>query len=112
MNGEVIIGAEQDLPGCVNAPVLLQEVVRACSEGDRLKQPVLTLLSILAEYSQTAVELDDHAMRLFALRMGLFRMNNDDLKKSLDYEAKKVKAMIAEIDQEKPTEEQGAGNGK
>lgn len=89
--GTVIIGSEQDLPGCIKAPVLLQEVIRACSEGNNLKEPVMRFLSTLAEFAQTAVTLDSHAMKLFALRLGLFNMNNDDLKKALSFEAKKVK---------------------
>ena len=90
-----IIGAEQDLPGCIKAPVLLQEVIRACSEGNNLKQPVMTFLAILAEFAQTAVTLDSHAMKLFALRLGLFNMSNEDLKKALSFEAKKLKEELA-----------------
>ena len=91
----VIIGKEQDLPGCVNAPVLLQEIARACLEGDR--EPIMRTITILAEFAQTAVDLDHPAMKLFALRLGLFKMpSSDELKKAIMRETKAVAELLWE----------------
>lgn len=86
-----IIGEEEDLEGCVAAPVLLQEIVRSCSEHEALKKPVMTMLRILAEMAQYAAQRNDHGMNFFALRLGLFPMPQEDLKKAIGYELQKLK---------------------
>lgn len=87
-----IIGKEEDLEGCVAAPVLLQEIVRSSSEQEALKKPVMAMLRIFAEMAQYAAHRDDPGMNFFALRLGLFPMPKDELKKSLDYELQRLKA--------------------
>lgn len=87
-----IIGKEEDLEGCVAAPVLLQEIVRSCSEQEAIKKPVMTMLRIFAEMAQYAAHRNDPGMNFFALRLGLFPMSQEDLKKALDYELQRLKA--------------------
>ena len=91
--GVPIIGKEEDVAGCVMAPVLLQEIVRSCSEGEPLKKPVTTMLQILAELAQYVSESQrDPQVTIIALRLGLFPMPQDQLKKALDYEFARLKA--------------------
>jgi len=80
---------DQDLPGCVCAPILLMEMARACSVD--IRQPIQTLLEILAELAQHAVNKDDPALNVIALRMGLFKIPPDKLKSSLEREMARVK---------------------
>lgn len=88
-----IICKEEDVAGCVMAPVLLQEIVRSCSEGEPLKKPVTTMLQILAELAQYVSEGQrDPQVTIIALRLGLFPMPQDQLKKALDYEFARLKA--------------------
>lgn len=88
-----IIGKEEDVAGCVMAPVLLQEIVRSCSEGEPLKKPVTTMLQILAELAQYVSESQrDPQVTIIALRLGLFPMPQDQLKKALDFEFARLKA--------------------
>lgn len=88
-----IIGKEEDVVGCVSAPVLLQEIVRSCSEGEPLKKPVMTMLQILAELAQYVSERKrDPQVTIIALRLGLFPMPQDQLKKALDFEFARLKA--------------------
>lgn len=89
-----IIGKEEDLEGCVAAPVLLQEIVRSCSEQEALKKPVMTMLQIFAEMAQYAAQRNDPGMNFFALRLGLFPMPNEDLKKALDHELQRLKTLL------------------
>lgn len=91
-----IIGKEEDIEGCVTAPVLLQEIIRGCSEKEPLKKPVMTMLHILAELAQYASEKQDPVLNIIALRLGLFPMPNDQLKKALDYELKRTNALVAQ----------------
>ena len=87
-----IIGKEEDVAGCVMAPVLLQEIVRSCSEGEPLKKPVTTMLQILAELAQYVSEGQrDPQVTIIALRLGLFPMPQDQLKKAIDYEFARLK---------------------
>ena len=90
--GIPIIGKEEDIDGCVMAPVLLQEIVRSCSEQEAIKKPVMAMLRIFAEMAQYAAHRDDPGMNFFALRLGLFPMPKDELKKALDYELQRLKA--------------------
>lgn len=87
-----IIGKEEDLEGCVAAPVLLQEIVRSCSEQEALKKPVMAMLRIFAEMAQYAAHRDDPGLNFFALRLGLFPMPQEELKKALDHELQRLKA--------------------
>ena len=91
--GIPIIGKEEDTAGCVMAPVLLQEIVRSCSEGEPLKKPVTTMLQILAELAQYVSEKQrDPQVTIIALRLGLFPMPQEKLKKALDFEFARLKA--------------------
>lgn len=82
-----IIGKEEDVAGCVSAPVLLQEIMRSCSEAEPLKKPVSTMLQILAELAQYVSERQrDPQVTIIALRLGLFPMTQEQLKKALDFE--------------------------
>lgn len=88
-----IIGKEEDVAGCIMAPVLLQEIVRSCSEGETLKKPVTTMLHILAELAQYVSDRQrDPQVTIIALRLGLFPMPQDQLKKALDFEFARLKA--------------------
>lgn len=82
------LNQEQDLPGCVNTPVLLHEVARCLSED--IKQPVMTVMHILAELAHYAADKDDPILNVIALRLGLFPMPQDKLKKALASEMEKV----------------------
>jgi len=62
-----IIGKEEDVVGCVSAPVLLQEIVRSCSEQEALKKPVMAMLRIFAEMKKA---LDHELQRLKAFPNG------------------------------------------
>lgn len=91
--GIPIIGKEEDVAGCVMAPVLLQEIMRSCSEGEPLKKPVTTMLQILAELAQYVSERQrDPQVTIIALRLGLFPMPQDKLKEALDFEFARLKA--------------------
>ena len=90
--GIPIIGKEEDVDGCVMAPVLLQEIVRSCSEQEAIKKPVMAMLRIFAEMAQYAAHRDDPGMNFFALRLGLFPMHQNELKKALDYELQRIKS--------------------
>ena len=91
--GIPIIGKEEDVAGCVMAPVLLQEIMRSCSEGEPLKKPVTTMLHILAELAQYVSERQrDPQVTIIALRLGLFPMPQDKLKEALDFEFARLKA--------------------
>ena len=91
--GIPIIGKEEDTAGCVMAPVLLQEIVRSCSEGEPLKKPVTTMLQILAELAQYVSEKQrDPQVTIIALRLGLFPMPQETLKKALDFEVARLEA--------------------
>jgi hypothetical protein len=83
-----IIGKEEDVDGCVSAPVLLQEILRSCSEAEPLKRPVSTMLHILAELAQYASEKKDPVLNSIALRLGLFPMPPSALKIALNREFK------------------------
>lgn len=88
-----IIGKEEDMEGCVAVPVLLQEILRSCTEKEPLRKPITTMLQILAEMAQLALSRQDPQLTILALRLGLFPMPNDKLKKALEYEATKMKAI-------------------
>lgn len=91
-----IIGKEEDVEGCVAAPVLLQEIIRGCSEKEPLKKPVMTMLQIFASLAQYAVKKNDPELNIIALRLGLFPMPKDELEKTLDYELKRANALVAQ----------------
>ena len=102
------------------APVLLQEIVRSCSEGEPLKKPVTTMLQILADLAQYVSESKrDPQVTIIALRLGLFPMPQDQLKKALDFEFARLKAekdadeamekMDAELHEHKEQKEQQNG---
>ena len=93
-----IVGKEEDLEGCVAAPVLLQEILRSCSEQEPLKKPVMTMLQILAELAHHTSQKQDPALNIIALRLGLFPMPNDQLKKALDLEFKRLRVMQADAE--------------
>ena len=108
------------MAGCVMAPVLLQEIVRSCSEGEPLKKPVTTMLQILADLAQYVSESKrDPQVTIIALRLGLFPMPQDQLKKALDFEFARLKAekdadeamekMDAELHEHKEQKEQQNG---
>ena len=91
--GVPIIGKEEDMAGCVMAPVLLREIVRSCSEQEALVKPVTTMLQILAELAQYVSEKQrDPQVTIIALRLGLFPMPQEKLKKALDFEFSRLKA--------------------
>lgn len=113
-----IIGKEEDVAGCVSAPVLLQEIMRSCSEAEPLKRPVSTMLQILAELAQYASERKDPVLNIIALRLGLFPMPQENLRKALDYEFEKLKALqdasmpkMPKASSEGDAEGQGVSNG-
>lgn len=113
-----IIGKEEDLEGCVAAPVLLQEIVRSCSEQEALKKPVMTMLQILAELAQYASEKKDPALNIIALRLGLYPMPQYALKIALDQEFKLLKALqdasvpkVPKVQSEGDDKGQGESNG-
>ena len=99
------LSQEQDLPGCVNTPVLLHEVARCISED--IKKPVMMVMHILAELAHYAVDKDDPILNVIALRLGLFPMPQDKLKKALESEMEKVK----EIQHQQSQKSQEVGNG-
>lgn len=85
----VDLSKEQDLPGCVNAPVFLQEVIRCSSED--VAKPASTILMIFAEMAQFAARKDNPELNLLMLRLGLFKMPPDQLKTALEAEMERAK---------------------
>lgn len=113
-----IIGQEEDIDGCVSAPVLLQEILRACSEAEPLKKPVATMLQILAELAQYVSERQrDPQVTIIALRLGIFPMPQDQLKNAIDYEFGRLKALngavpeVPNVPEKDNAEEAGASSG-
>jgi hypothetical protein len=113
-----IIGKEEDVEGCVSAPVLLQEVLRSCSESEPLKKPIVTMLQIFAEFAQYASERNEPELNIIALRLGLFPMPQDKLRKALDCEYKTLKALydasvpkVQKVPSETDVESKGESNG-
>lgn len=100
-----IIGKEQDLPGCVEAPVFLKELMAANKE---LQQPVQTMLEILFELAMFTSKVRNPTLRILALRLGLFPMPKEELKKALETEV----ARRAKILEEMKAARQEAGDGK
>lgn len=85
----VDLSKEQDLPGCVSAPLFLSELMRCLSED--VKKPAADMLQIFAEMAQYAAKKDDPALNVLCLRLGLFKMPPDKLKAALEGEMERVR---------------------
>jgi hypothetical protein len=77
------LSKDVDLPGCVEAPVFLRELMAANKE---LQQPVQTMLEILFELAMFTSKVSNPTLRILALRLGLFPMPKEELKKALETE--------------------------
>lgn len=89
MGSIVDLSKEQDLPGCVSAPLFLSELMRCLSED--VKKPAADMLQIFAEMAQYAAKKDDPALNMLCLRLGLFKMPPDKLKAALEGEMERVR---------------------
>lgn len=105
MDGIIDLRKEQDLEGCVCAPVLLQEIIRASSED--IKKPVMTMLNILGELAFFVLRTNNPTLRMLALRLGLFPMSQKALKEALENEMERAKQIA-----EKKKTMQGQGDGQ
>lgn len=90
MSTIIDISKEQDLPGCVEAPVFLKELLLANKE---LQRPVQTMLEILFELAAFISKVSNPTLRILALRLGLFPMSQDELKKALATEMERSKKL-------------------
>lgn len=72
---------------------------------DNVKPAIQTFLEILGELAVFASRVSDPRLRLLALRLGLFPMSKDDLKKALEAEMSRVK----EMEEKRKAKEQGDG---
>lgn len=98
------LSKDADLPGCVEAPVFLKELMAANKE---LQQPVQTMLEILFELAMFTSKVSNPTLRILALRLGLFPMPKEELKKALETEVARAKQLEA-----KKTANQEVGDGK
>ena len=103
MDDIIDLSKEQDLPGCVEAPVFLMEMMRAVPQD--AKKPLQTMLELLGELAFFVSRVNNPTLRLIALRLGLFPMTKAELKKALEAEAARVK----EMEDKKKAKEQGDG---
>ena len=85
----VDLSKEQDLPGCVSAPLFLSELMRCLSED--VKKPATDMLQIFAEMAQYAAKKDDPRLNVLCLRLGLFKMPPDKLKEALEAEMERIR---------------------
>ena len=85
----VDLSKEQDLPGCVSAPLFLSELMRCLSED--VKKPAADMLQIFAEMAQYAAKKDDPRLNVLCLRLGLFKMPPDKLKEALEAEMERIR---------------------
>jgi hypothetical protein len=85
------LSKDADLPGCVEAPVLLKELIQAVSPASR--QPLMTMLEILGELAFFTAKTSHPTLRILALRLGLFPMSYADLKNALEAEIKREKEL-------------------
>jgi hypothetical protein len=85
----VDLSKEQDLPGCVSAPLFLSELMRCLSED--VKKPAADMLQIFAEMAQYAAKKDDPRLNVLCLRLGLFKMPPDKLKEALEAEIERIR---------------------
>lgn len=85
----VDLSKEQDLPGCVSAPLFLSELMRCLSED--VKKPAADMLQIFAEMAQYAAKKDDPRLNVLCLRLGLFKMPPDKLKEALESEMERIR---------------------
>lgn len=86
-----IIGKEQDLPGCICAPVFLRELMGQCD--DDVKPSIKTFLELMGELAFFTAKVSDPRLRIIALRLGLFPMPQDQLQKALEAEMERVKQL-------------------
>ena len=86
-----IIGKEQDLPGCICAPVFLQELMGQCD--DDVKPSIKTFLELMGELAFFIARVSDPRLRIIGLRLGLFPMPQDQLQKALEVEMERVKQL-------------------
>lgn len=103
-----IIGKEQDLPGCICAPVFLRELMGQCE--DDVKPSIKTFLELMGELAFFTAKVSDPRLRIIALRLGLFPMPQDQLQKALEAEMERVKRLEALKSQKQTSQE--AGNGQ
>lgn len=89
MGSIVDLSKEQDLPGCVSAPLFLSELMRCLSED--VKKPAADMLQIFAEMAQYAAKKDDPRLNVLCLRLGLFKMPPDKLKEALEAEMERIR---------------------
>lgn len=89
MGSIVDISKEQDVEGCVSAPLFMSELMRCLSED--VKKPAATMLQIFAEMAQYAAKKDDPALNVLCLRLGLFKMPPDKLKGALGAEMERIR---------------------
>ena len=99
------LSKDADLPGCVEAPVFLKELMAANKE---LQQPVQTMLEILFELAMFTSKVSNPTLRILALRLGLFPMPKEELKKALETEM----ARRAEQLEAKRAAKQEVGDGQ
>lgn len=116
MDDIIDLSKDQDLEGCVCAPVLLQEIARASSED--ITKPVRTMLELLGELALFTSKVSNPTLRIIALRLGLFHMSKEELKKAILNEIGREKELRAKREAmeaakvkapEEPTDE---GTGK
>lgn len=88
----VDLSEDADLPGCVEAPVFLKELMAANKD---LQQPVKTMLEILFELAMFTSKVSNPALRILALRLGLFPMPKTALKRALETEVARAKQLEA-----------------
>lgn len=93
MSEIIDLSKEQDLPGCVEAPVFLMEMMRAVPND--AKKPLKTMLEILGELAFFVSKTNNPALRILALRLGLFPMSQEELKKAIQNEIGREKELRA-----------------
>ena len=106
-----IIGKEQDLPGCICAPVFLQELMGQCD--DDVKPSIKTFLELMGELAFFITRVSDPRLRMIGLRLGLFPMPQDQLQKAIEAEMERVKqleALKAQKAKKAANQEVGDGN--
>ena len=89
MGSVVDLSKEQDLEGCVSAPLFMSELMRCLSED--VKKPAATILQIFAEMAQHAAKKDDPELNVLCLRLGLFKVPPDKLSAALEGEVERIR---------------------
>ena len=104
MSGLIDLSEDADLPGCIDAPCFLRELMLANKE---LQQPCTTILQILFELARFTSKVSSPTLRILALRLGLFPMPKTALKRALETEVARAKQLEA-----KKAANQETGDGK